>query len=41
MLDLGAWANEDYQIPAQVDSQEDDFSTSMAELDNDSYKNIH
>jgi len=41
MLDLGAWANEEYQIPAQINTQEDDFSTSMSELEHSNYKNIH
>jgi endogenous inhibitor of DNA gyrase (YacG/DUF329 family) len=34
LLDLGAWASESYQIPVELTEDEDDFSTSMIELEN-------
>lgn len=34
LLDLGAWANESYQIPVELQTDEDDFSTSMIALEN-------
>jgi endogenous inhibitor of DNA gyrase (YacG/DUF329 family) len=32
-LDLGAWASEDYQIPANINVDEEDFSSSMVDLE--------
>lgn len=41
LLDLGAWANGSYQIPAQISAEEDDFSSSMVPLENWKSPTIH
>ena len=41
LIDLGAWASEDYQIPAEINAEEDDFSSSMVELENWKSPTIH
>lgn len=33
LLDLGAWASESYQIPAEINADEDDFSSGMVPLE--------
>ncbi|EPJ45655.1 MAG: hypothetical protein OFPII_26700 [Osedax symbiont Rs1] len=41
LLDLGAWASGDYQIPTEVNPDEEDFSTGMVELENWRSPTIH
>jgi len=31
LLDLGAWASEEYKVPASVNQDEDEFSSSYSE----------
>ncbi|NQZ30055.1 MAG: DNA gyrase inhibitor YacG [Oceanospirillaceae bacterium] len=41
LLDLGSWANESYQIPAEISAEEDDYSSSMVPLENWKSPTIH
>jgi len=41
LLDLGAWANESYQIPAEISAEEDDYSSAMVPMENWKSPTIH
>lgn len=41
LIDLGAWADESYQIPAQINADEDDFSSGMIPMENWKSPTIH
>ncbi|MCJ8340488.1 MAG: DNA gyrase inhibitor YacG [Pseudomonadales bacterium] len=41
LIDLGAWASGDYQIAAEMNPDEEEFSTGMVELSNWRSPTIH